>query len=108
MNELKSDLLLCLLIVILLPMPLSAANDDRPKLDLSGQWQAALDPYRLLTATSPRPLTVAALCHALLGTHSRPQLKNWTISRNISPCGPLKQYTRTIEHSIPPKSHQKR
>lgn len=75
MNELKSDLLLCLLIAILLPMPLSAANDDRPKLDLSGQWQAALDPYRLLTTTSPRPLTVAALCHALLGTHSRSQLK---------------------------------
>lgn len=75
MNELKSDLLLCLLITILLPMPLSAANDDRPKLDLSGQWQAALDPYRLLTTTSPRPLTVAALCHALLGTHSRSQLK---------------------------------
>lgn len=58
MNELKSDLLLCLLIAILLPIPLSADVDDRPKLDLSGQWQAALDPNRLLTATSPRPFTV--------------------------------------------------
>lgn len=63
MNELKSDLLLCLLITILLPMPLSAANDDRPKLDLSGQWQAALDPNRLLTATSPgrSPLQFCAM-----------------------------------------------
>lgn len=53
MNDLESDLLLCLLITILLPMPLSAANDDRPKLDLSGQWQAALDPLQTVDNHQP-------------------------------------------------------